>query len=583
MGSRTLLLLLVLLLALSALGAWLLVGGGASAGRGEVEIARVAPAPEVPREERGAADTTELLPPPRVELGEGSAATTVLWPLEVDLSLELADHMPVRPGVVPVGSGATARLSGQIADRRDQGVRAEIRFVAGPNKGRILRADVTGRFGATDLYPGLSIVDVSGPGLLGSRREVRLRQGADTLLNIGYGRPGSVFGRVLDRAGEGIEGAGVVFDGTRVTTDANGEFFLAAVASGQVLVEIEKEGYASLQALANVLAGAATPKERLTFTLEEGCSLSIRVPQDVGGPGPALVYLLPGRADRRPSRHEVQRNERFPFHRVNPIEVTPGRPHVVHGLPSGVVKVHAFRAGAIAPRKVVSLRSGDPQPLTIPLQPAPRIVGRVVADGEPVANATVKLEAPNRARAALAYLEEPSWFLETGVIDFLPPALQEVVTDANGRFVVTAWEEEAGVRYLEALGPAKEGAPRGWAGRLVSPGESQVELELGYERLGDATLAIDFPGRWQGLPIELTIDGVPHDPVVLPARRTFEVENLVPGRWSMRLSWHGEPIHEETSFQVAERTERSIELPPGMLEGQDEEAWSRAGREFPEQ
>ena len=508
-------------------------------------------------------EPTELLPPPRIELDEGPVTSTVLWPLEVELTLGLADYLPVEPGVVPVGSGATARLAGRIADRRDQGVRAEVRFVAGPNTGRVLRADVTGRFGASDLYPGLSIVEVSGEGTLGSRREVRLRQGSETALNIGYGRPGSVFGRVLDRKGEPIEGASVVFDGTRVTTDGNGEFFLAAVAGGQVLVEIEKEGYASRQALANVLAGGTTPKERLTFALEEETALSIRVPQDVGGPGPVYVYLLPGRADRRPSRHEVQRNERFPYHRINPIEVTPGRPHVVRGLPTGVVKVYAFRPGAVAARKVVSLRSGgEPQPLVLSLAPAPRVVGHVRSGGEPVAGATVHLEAPNRARAALSYFNEPSWFLETEVIDFIPPAFQEVVTDASGRFVLTAWEKEAGVRYLEARGPANGEGPGGWAGRLVHPGENLIDIELSDGTLGDATLVLDFPGRWQGLPIELTVDGTPYDPITLPARKSFEIENLVSGRWSMRLSWHGEPVHEEASFTLSERTERTIELPP---------------------
>ena len=112
--------------------------------------------------------------------------------------------------------------------------------LAGANAGRVLHADATGRFGAVDLYPGLSLVEVRGPGTLGSRRELRLRRGQEQLLNIGYGRPGVVFGKVQDSSGAGIAGADVVVDGTRVTTDAEGRFTMD-VRSGTVL-DLEVRG-----------------------------------------------------------------------------------------------------------------------------------------------------------------------------------------------------------------------------------------------------------------------------------------------------------------------------------------------------
>src|SRR5262249_15126947 len=167
-----------------------------------------------------------------VRQSTGPVATTVLWPLKVELELLEARFLPKEEGVPPVGSAATARLSGRVTGIGDDGVEAEIRFVAGANIGRVLRADATGRFGATDLNPGLSIVEVRAPGILGSRREVRLRRGQEQLLNVGYGRPGSVFGKVQDASGKGIEGADVTVDGTRVATDPEGGFYLQSVAAG---------------------------------------------------------------------------------------------------------------------------------------------------------------------------------------------------------------------------------------------------------------------------------------------------------------------------------------------------------------
>src|SRR5262249_52156610 len=152
--------------------------------------------------------------------------STVLWPLKVELELIEARFLPRQEGVPAIGSGAGARLSGRITGFDDDGVAAEVHFLAGANAGRVLRAGDTGRFGAVHLYPGLSIVEVRGAATLGSRREVRLRRGQETLLNIGYGRPGSVFGKVQDSNGTGIAGASVIVDGTRTETGAEGDFFL---------------------------------------------------------------------------------------------------------------------------------------------------------------------------------------------------------------------------------------------------------------------------------------------------------------------------------------------------------------------
>src|SRR4051812_48700743 len=84
--------------------------------------------------------------------------STVVFPLVVELTLTRSDFAPKADGVAPLGSAATARLKGSIHGGTGEGVRAEVRFVGGANVGRVLYCDRQGGFGATDLYPGLSVV-----------------------------------------------------------------------------------------------------------------------------------------------------------------------------------------------------------------------------------------------------------------------------------------------------------------------------------------------------------------------------------------------------------------------------------------
>ena len=574
-------------LLLIALGLLLLIGGvyrflGGADERIErtpPRVAREAPEPvgseaDSAREE---APRTELLAPPLLEFGtEELARSTVLWPLRVELDLIRANYLPTEKGVVPVGSGADARLSGRITGANDDGVAAEVHFVAGPNNGRKLVTDSSGDFGANDLYPGLSIVEVRGDRLIGSRREVRLRANTEALLNIGYGRPGKVQGRVQDRKGVGLEGASVLFDGTRTTTGPEGEFYLPSVAAGQVLVEVELEGYASYQELVWVAAARLTQADRLTFTLHPSTELTVAVTSNAGGPGPVELYLLPAQLRHRLDAASAHRNMRFPFHRINPIEVQPGVPVTIPNLPAESVKVFAFRPGAKATMKIANLRADRANSVQIGLEPAPKISGKVVFDGEPVAGATVRLEAPNRTRALLSFFKEGSHYLETAVMPFFPPAVQEVTTDASGRYVVSAWADQSATRFLEARGP--DG--RTWTGRMVSARDDAVTLELEEVELGDSTLALDFPERWQGLPVEVWIEGKPHDPEMLAPGRELVVNRLLAGRWRVDLSWHSNPVHEQ-ELEIDGRETLRVELPVECIEGQDEDSWRRAGREYP--
>lgn len=566
--SRTPLALVAVALALLGGGLAYLVGSG-SGGRGgdAVEGPDPASVSQSPPEPRG---TSALVEPPRVaaRTEEEVPDTTVLWPLEIELELLRAAYLPTAEGVVPVGTGRTARLAGRITGADDQGARAEVRFVAGPNQGVVLACDSTGHFGSGSLYPGLAVVEVRGDGILGSRREVRLRQGKETLLNIGYGRPATVFGQVIDKDGAGLEGALVHVDGIRVYAGLEGEFYIPSVAAGPVLVEVEKPGYASYRESYNVSGGMVIPKERMRFVLQPEASMLLSCNDRLGGPGPVQVFLLPAQ----------ERGQRtFPWHSVGPIEITPGIPVQVDGLPNVATRVLAFRAGAWAPEKVVNPRPGDTLAVEVSLRATPRLTGRVTIDGEPAPRAIVRLEAPDQVRAMLGYFKKASYFLEAEVIPPLPVASQEVVADKDGYFVVTAWSDLTPVRYLEA----RSADNTHWAGRLVQPGEESVEIELEPVALGDSTLVLDFPGRWQGLPYELAINGTPYDPGIVPAHEELRLDGLLDGVWSLEASWHGTPVHLEETVELDGLAEVTIELVPDAIEGQDEEQWTRAGRDFP--
>jgi len=383
-----------------------------------------------------------------------------------------------------------------------------------------------------------------------------------------------VFGRVQDASGTGLEGARVVIDGTQVITDGDGGFYLGSVAAGTVLCEVEHEGFARYEELVAVAGGQTMPKERMTFTLKPAAELRVVVQGNAGGPGPAWIYVFSDRPEYTSA--SAYRNESYPWHKVNPVQAFPGTPVTISGLRPEIVKVHVFRPGARALVKTVNLATSL-RDIVMELRPAPTLTGTVLERGQPVFGAKVKLEAPDRVRATLGYFTEPSYFLETAVIPNLPPGLQETTTDAQGRFVLSAWADTSPVRYLEARGPG--GGT--WAGRFVRPEDQNVRLELGAVDLGESTLLVDFPGRHQGLPVELWIGGAPSATSVLGPEEDLEVSNLVAGRWKIAASWHGAPLQAPAEIEIEDVQRHTIALLPECIQGQTEEQWRRAGRPYP--
>ena len=86
---------------------------------------------------------------------------------------------------------------------------------------------------------------------------------------------------------------------------------------------------------------------------------------------------------------------------------------------------------------------------------------------------------------------------------------------------------------------------------------------------------------YQAAKLEILVDGAPFDPLVLPAGEQQSITDLRAGRWRLTVTWHGDPVHREEELEIDAHTARTIVLPLGAIDGQDEEQWRRAGRVHP--
>jgi hypothetical protein len=500
--------------------------------------------------------------------------TTVAYPLVFELDL-VADHtLPAVPAGPPLGSGATARLAGRIADERGEPVRATVAFVAGPNDGRMLTCDALGRFAANDLLPGIDVVEITGPGILGSRREVRLRQEREFLLNIGYGRPATVQGRIVDEEGEPIGGAHVRLDGLATTTDENGTFFYIEVASGRCLFEVHKEGYVAYRTELPVASASRVEPGTLAVVLRRPASLRVVLRPDIGGPEPALVLLTPARANFERS---------FPWQRVNPLYVTGETPLVVNDLPEGPVHVRVYRSGAIMKPdyRQVHLNCGVETEVIVGLTPAPVVAGVVLGPDGAVPGAIVTISAADVPRATQRHFTTADQLWLEEVLPVVPAARTVVTADASGRFRATSWSDLSPFRLLEAVSPDGELVAR----RMLGPEDDDQEFELllePREPFASANVVASMPGRFQALPVDVFVNGVPRRQELVASNQNLVVDDLVPGVYRVRATWQGDRIVFQPEFLVDATTRLEILLPQEAIDGQDEDTWHRLGKPYPD-
>lgn len=495
------------------------------------------------------------------------AANRVAFPLELELELLRADASVSAPGVPPLGSAATARLRGSVFSGVGTPVAAEVRFEAGPNQGRVLQCDSTGRFGATDLYPGLAVVRVRGVNIVGSQRIVRLRQKTESEFNLGYGRLTEVTGEVQTREGQALAGAKVSFDGQEAETDERGVFHFDGVASGQVLVLVQKAGYASVQEELSVPAGKKIERGQLRYALDKGARIVVHLPDRIRGDVQALCFLG---ADKGQGS---QRN--YPWFLVNPVKIWPGGEQTIEDLPPGNVWLRVFHSGAQSkPRmKTVALGPAAEVDVTIEFEPAPTIHGTVTRGGTPVNRAEITLEAADRLRATLAAFDAPNeFFVESDVRPDAPPAVEVALSDAAGHYEISSWESAAKERYLVA----RADGGRLVATRILRGGESEVNLELAAASAGDGLLRLTLPERTQVLPVRIAVNGERRQPIELPPGQDLRVPDLVRGRWKLSARWNGEVLANGKELEVLGETALPLDLPEGAIAGQDAQTQKRA-------
>ena len=494
--------------------------------------------------------------------------STVLWPLVVELNLEHPSYLPEVPSGPPIGSGRTARLAGRITKVRGEPAEATIEFMLGPNQGRILRTDAEGSYGASDLYPGIDIVEVSGPGLVGARREVILRQDNERLLNVTFSRLASLAGEVVDESGDPVEGATVRVDGHTTVTDQAGAFYYDRVAPGSTLLEITHPGFASQRDILRVMQGSSTSLGRIKYVMERGCVLDLI--SDLGvGEGDVEVYLMPTSGGMR---------RKFPWHLVNPIRTSTGQAKVSE-LPAGPLLIRAYRAGAQARPVVmpVNLNPGQKHVIELDFEAAPVLTGTVLDGDKLVSGARVELVAADPVRASTAHYRENLFYLEADVFPLLPPARQTVTTGSSGSFLMTRWQQTSAYRMVRATSPDGQS----WAMAAVGPNEESVTLNLEPIKAGAGSMRIELPGRFQAIPVSLIVSGQPRPTFELPPDRQLEVNDLREGTWTATASWYTHKLLDEGPFVLDPEVELEVRLPEEALLGQDKETWARAGREYP--
>jgi len=143
-----------------------------------------------------------------VEIPEGTepgSGTTVVYPLEVELTLLLPGEVEVPDDVMSIGADATAGLEGSLTGTGGKPIPGTVEFIYGPNGGRTLRANERGRFGASDLLQGASIVRVTCPGGKVAVREVVLAQLSTAELHLSFESLATIAGTITDSSGAPLQ------------------------------------------------------------------------------------------------------------------------------------------------------------------------------------------------------------------------------------------------------------------------------------------------------------------------------------------------------------------------------------------
>jgi hypothetical protein len=388
---------------------------------------------------------------------------------------------------------------------------------------------------------------------------VLLREGKDSQLNVGFGRPASVRGIVKDLANVPLPLAKVVMDGQEVMTDKDGQFYFPRMTSGKVPIYVSKPGYATHREMQFITAGMSIPLGKLRYNLKQAATLSVTIPERIGGPGPGKLYIS-GPLDGTASRT-------YPWHLKSPISMHGGESIEIEDLPAGRIRLQYFRTGAITLPQVRHevLVAGNKRQVEFHLKPAPTLVGKVMMDGEPVEGALVQFEMPDVTGASVKALggSYGRVQVEMDILSQMPPAMQKAVSLADGGFVFSSAESYSSVRYLTA----RSANGKAWGGRTVRPGELKVDIELSEALVGGASLVVETSTRFQALPVSYMVNGKPRK-VVLSAAERLTIPDLPEGDWVLNIRWQNESILKDMALTLSGPEELFLPLPEGAINGQ---------------
>jgi len=494
----------------------------------------------------------------------GDVRTDVVYPLRVELSLVSRASLPRDEGSPAYRAGAVAGIEGTLTGLDGEPASgATVEFTSGPNRGRVLTADSRGRYGATDLWEGLSLIVVRANGLI-SERPVRLRRLMRTPLSVDFSAPVWIGASVRGATGEAIEGAEIWIDGKSQLTDVEGRAMFQGVSVGKVMTRVHKPGFARIERELILGRGAFVEADQNVYTLRPGASLSVHV-DFAGTTGvPCQLHILPAGGSGGPGGSTLRE---FPWHAVSPIEVPVGRTVTIDDLPEDVVQLRPFYPGARAEPAAshVRLHAGTPTSVALNFTSAPTLIGKVLREGVPAAGVRVVLEAPNRDYITAASFDKDPTYAEEIVLHHSPAAFQETKTDGRGSFVLTAFDGLTEGRYLTA--ETDDG--RWHAMRLVRDVAADIVLELQPVPERGGELVLELPGRFQGLPVEVQVDGQSRDPDVLRPGVELTIGDLQLGTWRVHAIWERVNVISRRDVVIGEEGVRLLgTLPEGALIGQ---------------
>lgn len=502
---------------------------------------------------------------------EPGSGTTVVYPLEVELTLLLSGEVDVPDDVMSIGADATAGLEGSLTGEGGGPILGEVEFIYGPNTGRVLQANERGRFGASDLLQGASIVKVTCPGGKVAVREVVLAQLSTAELHLTFESLAIVAGTVTDASGAPLQSVEVQSDGRVAYTDADGIFRFNGLPAGKVLVTARAPGFATTRRVVGVGFRQRVRPGEFKIALSEGATLEIGLSRSLGSISPGYAILMPAAG----AGASAIPGGGFPWYEVNPVAIPRGGRAVVEGLPLGAVSVRVFKDGALAvpPSKNVRLEADLEQPkknvVMIDLEPAPVIEGLVLDGGEPVKNASVVVEAADRTTVSSKVLGQrsPRATLDL-VMPSVPAAYQELRTDGRGQFKFSPHPDAPTAYYVTAT--SKDGSRRGIG--VVPRDGKDVTIALGDAAVLSGELEVELPGRFQGLPVELQVQGAPQGDRELGAGADLVFEDLERGTWRVNASWRGIEVVPGVVVEVGEKpvSVRGT-LPSGAIQGQTAE------------